>query len=55
LTIFPTRQPGLKVAEAPQWLLAPNEGHGFYDTHNRTLFYEKLEAFLGKAYRIKIN
>lgn len=30
----------------PEWLLAPNEGHGFYDTANRTAFYEKLEAFL---------
>jgi len=32
----------------PEWFLAPNEGHGFYDTANRTVFYEKLEAFLGK-------
>lgn len=32
----------------PEWFLAPNEGHGFYDTANRTAFYEKLEAFLGK-------
>ena len=32
----------------PEWFLAPNEGHGFYDTANRTAFYEKLEAFLGR-------
>jgi len=32
----------------PEWFLAPNERHGFYDTANRTAFYEKLEAFLGK-------
>ena len=38
----------IKVGREPEWLLAPNEGHGFYDTRNRTLFYEKLEAFLGK-------
>lgn len=32
----------------PEWFLAPNERHGFYDTANRTAFYEQLEAFLGK-------
>ena len=32
----------------PEWFLAPNEGHGFYDTANRTAFYQKLEAFLDK-------
>jgi len=32
----------------PEWFLAPNERHGFYDTANRSAFYEKLEAFLGK-------
>lgn len=37
-----------KAGNAPEWLLAPNEGHGFYDTANRTAFYEKLEAFLAK-------
>jgi dipeptidyl aminopeptidase/acylaminoacyl peptidase len=37
-----------KAGNAPEWLLAPNEGHGFYDTANRTAFYEKLEAFLDK-------
>lgn len=38
----------IKVNRAPEWLVAPNEGHGFYDTRNRTMFYEKLEAFLDK-------
>lgn len=37
-----------KAGNAPEWLLAPNEGHGFYDTANRTAFYEKLEAFLAR-------
>ena len=37
-----------KAGNAPEWLLAPNEGHGFYDTANRTAFYEKLQAFLAK-------
>ena len=32
----------------PEWMLAPNEGHGFYDTANRTRFYESLAAFLDK-------
>lgn len=37
-----------KAGNAPEWLLAPNEGHGFYDTANRTAFYQKMEAFLAK-------
>jgi dipeptidyl aminopeptidase/acylaminoacyl peptidase len=37
-----------KAGNAPEWLVAPNEGHGFYDTANRTAFYEKLEAFLAR-------
>lgn len=32
----------------PEWLLAPGEGHGFYDTANVTRFYQSLEAFLDK-------
>jgi dipeptidyl aminopeptidase/acylaminoacyl peptidase len=36
----------IKVGRAPEWLVAPNEGHGFYDTKNVTMFYEKLQAFL---------
>lgn len=38
----------VKVNRAPEWLTAPNEGHGFYDTQNITKFYEKLETFLEK-------
>src|SRR5450830_1554235 len=38
----------IKVNHAPEWLLAPNEGHGFYDTANVTKFYETLAAFLDK-------
>lgn len=36
------------VNRPPEWLVAPTEGHGFYNTENVTMFYEKLEAFLGK-------
>lgn len=38
----------IKAGRAPEWMLAPNEGHGFYDTKNRTEFYTKLEAFLAR-------
>lgn len=38
----------IKVNRAPEWLVAPTEGHGFYNTENITRFYEKLEAFLDK-------
>ncbi len=38
----------IKVNHAPEWLLAPNEGHGFYETANVTKFYETLAAFLEK-------
>lgn len=38
----------IKVSRPPEWLLAPNEGHGFYDTANTTKFYETLAAFLDK-------
>lgn len=38
----------IKSGRAPEWLFAPNEGHGFYDTKNRTEFYQKLDAFLDK-------
>jgi dipeptidyl aminopeptidase/acylaminoacyl peptidase len=37
-----------KAGRPPEWLLAPNESHGFYDTKNRTEFYQRLEAFLAK-------
>jgi dipeptidyl aminopeptidase/acylaminoacyl peptidase len=38
----------VKVNRAPEWLYAPAEGHGFYNTDNVTMFYEKLEAFLAR-------
>lgn len=38
----------IAAGRPPEWFLAPNEGHGFYDTANRTAFYEKLGAFLDK-------
>lgn len=38
----------IKAGRPPEWLLAPNEGHGFYDTKNATAFLEKLQAFLTK-------
>jgi dipeptidyl aminopeptidase/acylaminoacyl peptidase len=38
----------IKENRPPEWLAAPSEGHGFYDTKNVTMFYEKLEAFLDK-------
>lgn len=36
----------IAVKRPPQWLMAPDEGHGFYDTENRTRFYETLQGFL---------
>jgi dienelactone hydrolase len=38
----------VKAGHAPEWFVAPNEGHGFYDTKNVTEFYQRLEAFLAK-------
>jgi len=38
----------IKVNRPPEWLFAPNEGHGFYDTANSTRFYQSLESFLDK-------
>lgn len=38
----------IAAGRPPEWFLAPDEKHGFYDTANRTAFYEKLEAFFGK-------
>ncbi len=37
-----------KAGNAPEWFLAPDEGHGFYDPKNVTEFYTRLEAFLAK-------
>ena len=39
----------VKAGHPPEWFLAPNEGHGFYDTKNVTEFYQRLEAFLAKS------
>lgn len=38
----------IKAGRPPEWMVAPTEGHGFYDTANVTAFYEKLEAFLAR-------
>jgi dipeptidyl aminopeptidase/acylaminoacyl peptidase len=38
----------VKAQRAPEWLIAPGEGHAFEDPANVTLLYQKLEAFLGK-------
>jgi dipeptidyl aminopeptidase/acylaminoacyl peptidase len=38
----------LKAGRPPEWFVAPNEGHGFYDTKNVTEFYQRLEAFLAR-------
>jgi dipeptidyl aminopeptidase/acylaminoacyl peptidase len=38
----------VKANHPPEWLLAPNEGHGFYDTANTLKFHQTLEAFLDK-------
>jgi len=37
-----------KAGNAPEWFLAPDEGHGFYDPKNVTEFYTRLEGFLAK-------
>ena len=38
----------VKAGRPPEWFLAPDEGHGFYDTKNVTEFYQRLETFLAK-------
>jgi dipeptidyl aminopeptidase/acylaminoacyl peptidase len=38
----------VQAGRPPEWFVAPNEGHGFYDTKNVTEFYQRLEAFLAK-------
>ncbi|WP_426190985.1 S9 family peptidase [Massilia sp. DWR3-1-1] len=42
------REALIKAGRPPEWLFAPNEGHGFYDTRNATEMYQTLEAFLAK-------
>ncbi|KFI06607.1 S9 family peptidase [Massilia sp. BSC265] len=36
------------AGRAPEWFVAPSEGHGFYDTKNQAEFYRRLESFLGR-------
>lgn len=38
----------IKAGRPPEWMMVPNEGHGFFAVKNRQAFYEKLEAFLAK-------
>ncbi|GGX11293.1 alpha/beta hydrolase family protein [Undibacterium macrobrachii] len=38
----------IKVGNSPEWMLAKNEGHGFYDSEHRRDFYTRLETFLKK-------
>lgn len=42
------REALIKVNRPPEWYTVATEGHGFYNTRNVTMFYEKLEAFLEK-------
>lgn len=37
-----------RAGNAPEWFLAPDEGHGFYDPKNVTEFYTRLESFLAR-------
>jgi dipeptidyl aminopeptidase/acylaminoacyl peptidase len=37
-----------KAGKPYEWMMVPQEGHGFYAAKNRIAFYEKLEAFLAK-------
>ena len=39
----------VQAGHPPEWFVAPNEGHGFYDTKNVTEFYQRLEGFLAKS------
>jgi len=40
---------GLEVRDKPyEWLVKPDEGHGFYKPENRLELYERMLAFLGK-------
>lgn len=37
-----------KAGNPPQWMMVPNEAHGFYAVTNRVAFYKALEDFLAK-------
>lgn len=38
----------IRAGNAPRWMMAQNEGHGFYMTKNSTAFYQQLEDFLNQ-------
>ena len=38
----------IKAGRPPEWMMVPNEAHGFFAVKNRQAFYEKLEAFLAR-------
>jgi dipeptidyl aminopeptidase/acylaminoacyl peptidase len=42
------REALVKNGNAPEWMMVPREGHGFYAKANRLAFYKKLEEFLAK-------
>jgi acylaminoacyl-peptidase len=37
-----------KLGKPYEWLVKPNEGHGFYKPENREELFERMLAFLGK-------
>jgi dipeptidyl aminopeptidase/acylaminoacyl peptidase len=37
-----------KAGHEPEWLVIPDEGHGFYDSEHQKQYYLKVEAFLAK-------
>ena len=37
-----------KAGRPPEWMMVETEGHGFYDSQHRKVFFEKLEGFLAK-------
>jgi dipeptidyl aminopeptidase/acylaminoacyl peptidase len=37
-----------KAGRPPEWMVVPNEGHGFYDSEHQKQYLLKLEAFLAK-------
>jgi hypothetical protein len=41
----------IKAGHPPEWFLAPNEGHGFYDTKNRDRVLPAPRSLPGQAHR----
>ncbi|WP_411833069.1 prolyl oligopeptidase family serine peptidase [Pseudoxanthomonas mexicana] len=37
-----------RAGNAPEWMVVPKEGHGFYKEENNIAFYRRLEAFLAR-------